>query len=52
MEWEEEVVDELEELLDVCDRILVLHHGRLVAEVTPQTTNLTELYRLCMEGQP
>lgn len=46
------VSSELEELLDVSDRILVLHHGRLVAEVTPATTNLTELYRLCMEGQP
>ncbi|MBL8592531.1 MAG: sugar ABC transporter ATP-binding protein, partial [Devosia sp.] len=46
------VSSELEELLDVSDRILVMHHGRLVAEVTPETTNLTELYRLCMEGQP
>jgi ABC-type sugar transport system ATPase subunit len=44
------VSSELEELLDVCDRILVMHHGRVVAEVEPQTTNLTTLYRLCMEG--
>jgi len=46
------VSSELEELLDVADRILVLHHGRLVAEVTPETTNLTGLYQLCMEGHP
>ena len=44
------ISSELEELLDVCDRILVMHHGRVVAEVEPQTTNLTTLYRLCMEG--
>ncbi len=41
---------ELEEVLEVCDRILVLRHGRLVAEVRPEETTLTELYRLCMEG--
>ncbi|WP_423065538.1 sugar ABC transporter ATP-binding protein [Devosia sp. CN2-171] len=44
------VSSELEELLDVCDRILVLRHGRLVAEVMPAETNLAQLYRLCMEG--
>jgi ribose transport system ATP-binding protein len=41
---------ELEEVLEVCDRILVLRHGRIVAEVRPEETTLTELYRLCMEG--
>ena len=44
------VSSELEELLEVADRILVMHHGRMVAEVDPATTNLAELYRLCMEG--
>jgi ABC-type sugar transport system ATPase subunit len=41
---------ELEEMLEVCDRILVLHHGHLVGEVRPEETSLTELYRMCMEG--
>jgi ABC-type sugar transport system ATPase subunit len=41
---------ELEEVLEVCDRILVLHHGRIAAEVRPEEVTLTELYRLCMEG--
>lgn len=41
---------ELEEVLEVCDRILVLRHGRIVAEVRPEETTLTELYRLCMAG--
>jgi ribose transport system ATP-binding protein len=44
------VSTELEEIIEVCDRILVLRHGRLVAEVRPEETTLTELYRLCMEG--
>ena len=45
------VSSEPEELLDVADRILVLLHGRIVAEVTPGETSLGELYRLCMEGR-
>ena len=44
------VSTELEEVLEVADRILVMRHGRIVAEVDPTTTTLTELYRLCMEG--
>jgi ABC-type sugar transport system ATPase subunit len=44
------VSTELEELIEVCDRIVVLHHGRLIAEVRPEDTTLAELYRLCMEG--
>ncbi len=44
------VSTELEEVLEVADRILVMRHGRLVAEVDPTTTTLAELYHLCMEG--
>ena len=44
------VSTELEEVLEVADRILVMRHGRIVAEVDPTATTLTELYRLCMEG--
>jgi ribose transport system ATP-binding protein len=44
------VSTDLEELIEVCDRIIVLHHGRLVAEVRPEATTLAELYRLCMDG--
>lgn len=44
------VSTELEEVLEVADRILVMHHGSIVAEVDPTQTTLTELYRLCMEG--
>ena len=38
------VSTELEELLEVTDRILVLRHGRIVAEVAPEHTTLAELY--------
>jgi ribose transport system ATP-binding protein len=44
------VSSELEELLEVADRILVMHHGRLVTEVDPASIRLGELYRMCMEG--
>lgn len=44
------VSSELEELLEVCDRILVMRQGRLVGQVTPDTTDLTQLYQMCMQG--
>jgi ribose transport system ATP-binding protein len=44
------VSTELEEVLEVADRILVMRLGRIVAEVDPTATTLAELYRLCMEG--
>jgi len=44
------VSTELEEVLEVADRILVMRQGRIVAEVDPTATTLDELYRLCMEG--
>jgi ribose transport system ATP-binding protein len=46
------VSTELEEVLEVADRILVMHHGSVVAEVDPTQTDLTQLYSLCMEGAP
>lgn len=44
------VSSELEELLEVADRILVMRQGRIVAQVLPEETTLTELYRICMDG--
>lgn len=44
------VSTELEEVLEVADRVLVMHLGAVVAEVDPTRTNLTELYSICMEG--
>ncbi|GAB5097779.1 sugar ABC transporter ATP-binding protein [Caballeronia sp. HLA56] len=44
------VSSEPEELLEVCDRILIMHRGRLVAEVNPQTIALDDLYQIMMEG--
>ncbi len=42
------VSSELEELLEVCDRILVLRDGRIAAEVLPSETSLARLFELCM----
>lgn len=45
------VSTELEELLEVCYRILIMRHGRIVDEVNPDEINVTELYELCMRGE-
>ncbi|WP_084687894.1 sugar ABC transporter ATP-binding protein [Paraburkholderia oxyphila] len=43
------VSTELEELLEVCDRILVLRDGRIQCELDPSTTDAKALYAACME---
>ena len=44
------VSTELEEMLEVCDRILVMKEGSLLGELDPTQTTLTDLYTACMEG--
>jgi ribose transport system ATP-binding protein len=44
------VSTELEELLEVCHRILIMRQGRLVDEVSPDEISVNELYELCMRG--
>ena len=45
------VSTELEELLEVCHRILIMRHGKIEGEVDPSTTSIEELYTICMGGQ-
>lgn len=44
------VSTELEELLEVCHRILIMRHGWITDEVNPGKINVTELYEICMRG--
>jgi ribose transport system ATP-binding protein len=44
------VSTELEELLEVCHRILIMRHGKIVDEVSPDAININELYEICMRG--
>jgi ribose transport system ATP-binding protein len=44
------VSTELEELLEVCHRVLIMRHGKIVGEINPDTTNINELYEICMRG--
>jgi ribose transport system ATP-binding protein len=44
------VSTELEELLEVCHRILIMRHGKIVDEVNPDQLSTNELYELCMRG--
>jgi ABC-type sugar transport system ATPase subunit len=44
------VSTELEELLEVCHRILIMRKGHIVDEVFPEKINVSELYEICMGG--
>ncbi len=44
------VSTELEELLEVCHRILIMRHGRIVDQVFPEKISVNELYEICMRG--
>jgi ribose transport system ATP-binding protein len=43
------VSSELEELLEVCHRILMMRKGRIVGELPTSRARLDELFRVCME---
>jgi ribose transport system ATP-binding protein len=45
------VSSELEELLEVCHRILIMREGSIVGEVFPQELKIEQLYSLCMGGE-
>ena len=45
------VSTELEELLEVCHRILIMRHGKIIGEVDPASTSIEELYTICMGGK-
>lgn len=42
------VSSELEELLEVCHRILIMKEGRLINEVRPENVDISQLYALSM----
>ena len=42
------VSSELEELLEVCHRILIMRDGQIIKEVFPENLKIEDLYSLCM----
>lgn len=42
------VSSELEELIEVCHRILIMRQGKIVDEVNPEDVTVEELYSICM----
>ncbi len=44
------VSTELEELLEVCHRILIMRHGQITEEVCADDLSINDLYGLCMRG--
>lgn len=45
------VSSELEELMEVCHRILILYMGRIIGEVVPEQVKIEDLYAYCMGGE-
>lgn len=45
------VSSELEELLEVCHRILIMFQGKIVSDIKADELNINELYELCMRGE-
>lgn len=45
------VSSELEELLEVCHRILIMREGRITGEVRPEELKVEDLYSLCIGGK-
>ena len=45
------VSSEVEELLEVCHRILIMFMGRIVGEVFPEKIKINDLYAFCMGGK-
>ena len=45
------VSSELEELLEVCHRIIIMRLGRFVGEVRPENVTIEQLYSMCMGGE-
>ena len=43
------VSSELEELIEVCHRILIMRNGHIEGEVLPDQVSVEELYELCMK---
>ncbi|HTY35514.1 MAG TPA: sugar ABC transporter ATP-binding protein [Bacteroidota bacterium] len=43
------VSSELEELLDICHRILIMRQGRIVSSVRPEEISLETLFAVCMK---
>jgi ABC-type sugar transport system ATPase subunit len=45
------VSTELEELLEVCHRILIMRLGHIITEVRPDDISISGLYEICMTGE-
>ena len=45
------VSTELEELLEVCHRILIMRRGEIIDEVNPSEIDVADLYEICMRGE-
>lgn len=42
------VSSELEELLEVCQRVLIMYDGRIIGQINPDEVQVNDLYAMCM----
>jgi ribose transport system ATP-binding protein len=42
------VSSELEELMDICHRVLIMKQGKIAGELFPHQSTLEELFAVCM----
>ena len=45
------VSSELEELLEVCDRIFIMRNGRIRGERAASELDIESIYSMCMQGE-
>lgn len=45
------VSSELEELLEVCDRVIIMHDGRITGEMNTEELSVEKIYSLCMQEE-
>jgi ribose transport system ATP-binding protein len=45
------VSSELEELLDICHRILIMRQGKILSSVRPDEISLENLFAVCMKEE-
>jgi ribose transport system ATP-binding protein len=45
------VSSEIEELLEICHRIIIMRYGKFTGEIAPEEVNVEGLYSMCMGGE-
>ena len=50
-DWYEKTMEGLKELLEVCDRIVIMRNGRIRGERAASELDIESIYSMCMQGE-